>query len=64
LLFPMITHTVNLHKMCRGKYLKGNERNGLGVGGLLPRRWNAPLLHFLMSPKILKKTLTCENSKE
>jgi hypothetical protein len=42
LLFQMITHLVNLHKMCRGKDLKGNEGNGLESGGLLPRRWSAP----------------------
>jgi len=35
--------------------LKGNEGNGLGIGGLLPRRWSAPPLHFWKSPKILKK---------
>jgi hypothetical protein len=34
---------------------KGNEGNGLGIGGLLPRKWSAPLLHFWRSPKILKK---------
>jgi len=55
LLFPMITHLVNLHKMCRGKDMKGNERNGLGIGGLLPRKWSAPPLHFWRSLKILKK---------
>jgi hypothetical protein len=50
-----MTHLVTLHKMCQGKDLKGNEGNGLGVGGLLPRRWNAPPLHFWRNPKILKK---------
>jgi len=55
LLFPMITHVVNLHKMCRAKDLKGNEGNGLEIGGLLPRKWSTPLLHFWRRPKILKK---------
>jgi hypothetical protein len=39
--------------MCQGKDLKGNERNGLKIGGLLPSRWSAPPLHFWRSPKIL-----------
>ncbi len=55
LLFQMITHLVNLHKMCRGKDLKGNKGNGLEIRGLLRRRWSAPPLHFWRSPKILKK---------
>jgi hypothetical protein len=33
LLFQMITHLMNLHKMCRGKDLKSNEGNGLRIGG-------------------------------
>jgi hypothetical protein len=55
LLFSMITYLVNLHKMCRGKDLKGNEGNGLEIGGLLPRKWSVPPLHFWRSPKMLKK---------
>ncbi len=55
LLFRMITHLMNLHNMCQGKDLKGNEGNGLGISGLLPRRWSMPLLHFWKNPKILKK---------
>ncbi len=55
LLFQMITHLVNFHKMCRGKDLKGNEGNGVETSGLLPRRWSTPSLHFWKSPKILKK---------
>ncbi len=54
LLFQM-TCLMNLHKMCRGEDLKSNERNGLEIGGLLPRKWSAPPLHFWRSPKILKK---------
>ncbi len=46
LLFQMITHLMNHHKMCQGKDLKGNEGNGLEIGGLLPRRWSVPPLHF------------------
>jgi len=37
---------MNLHKMCRRKDLKGNKGKGFGIGGLLPRRWSAPPLHF------------------
>ncbi len=42
-------------QMCRGKDLKGNEGNGLGIGGLLLRRWSASRLCFWRSPKILRK---------
>jgi hypothetical protein len=59
-LFQMITHLMNLHKMCRGKDLKGNEGNGLGIGGLLRRRLSAPPLQ----PQNIEEALTCENSKE
>jgi hypothetical protein len=46
---------MNFHQMCRGKDLKGNKGKGFGIGGLLPRRWSAPPLHFWRSSKILKK---------
>jgi hypothetical protein len=59
----MITHLVNLHKMCRGKDLKGNKGNGLGIGGLLPRRWST-IVAFLDEPQNIEETLTCQNSKE
>jgi hypothetical protein len=59
----MRIHPMNLHNMSQGKDLKGNERNGLGIGGLLLRRWSMPPSHFWRSPKN-EETLTCENSKE
>ncbi len=59
----MRTRLVNLHKMCRGKDLKGNKGNGLGIGGLLPRTRSATVA-FLEEPQNIEEALTCENSKE
>jgi hypothetical protein len=55
LLFRMTIHLMSLHNASQGKDLRGNEGSGLEIGGLLPRRWSVPPLHFWRNPKILKK---------
>ncbi len=60
----MITHVVNLHKMCRGKDLKGNEGKWPQDWWIVTKEVEHATVAFLEEPQNIEEALTCENSKE